>query len=988
MSSSDNIGLALDIKTEDIKKFIAELRAADRAAAEVERQMKAMAREIEMAEKAANKYSAEGIRKAAQKQIDDSKYREAVKAQKVAMSSESAPKFDNAQLALNGFDDTLKNLGEAGASAGSSMGGLATKLGAVGAAAGVALGILTAVAAATAAAGVGLFDFVHNATLTADRMDDLAAKTGTTTEFLSRMKFAAKMSGVEIEQLHVAMTTVTERAASAPEAFTAWGLSAKNANGSFKDTETLVREVSDRMAQLDSTAQRSALAMDLFGKPGKELVPLFERGSAGLKEFGDQADKLGITVSTAGGQLAAKFNDTLDATLMSLDGVKRQLATAFMPLFIKAFEAGQGVLARFSEWIQKNHKAVEAFARGAMAFLLKAFALFIDVGSKASYVAQGLVSIFTTRLNGAFAAARLVAEDAAGAASKLADQLSSGAAVADSQATPSAHRQAEAHAQAAMAIKSHSVALKTLDEYQAGAIEGSEQLRQALEGKKAISIDGARREVEMAEQTARMQRKVIDGWIAQSDEAVATIDGVTAAMNSAEGSLARQKAAYDERNVAMIEAGMGRRVAAIRQEQDAAVAADRAVIASAQARLRAAKDALEKNESSAKESAERVEKARQTLNTLYIDDLKRREYAVKHAFDVEVEASERAFKKEEESEKRRSDAAKRQINSALSADSFYGQFDVLMGAWGTYYARRNDLSRDADEEMLRSLQAKTREMASTITSGIIGAFKTLMSELGRVGDVETETRQRIAIKSVQNVAKNSKKTGEVVESYVTNVTEAQIQAYEKMGKKVEVVSETTSMHVVTLNEAMLSTAKKLAISVGEIVAEQVIRFGVQKLLEAAFEKASGASKIATQAAVASATAYATYAALPPLAGLMAGEAYGTVMAMEALLPMAKGGLVTGGVPGKDSVPAVLMPGEFVLPAWLVDDIRTGRSPSTSGPVDAAPMPRGAASDRGASPVTQNLLAFTTSRAQFRRLERDIFEPEQRRRKRAGAIIVG
>jgi len=40
----------------------------------------------------------------------------------------------------------------------------------------------------------------------------------------------------------------------------------------------------------------------------------------------------------------------------------------------------------------------------------------------------------------------------------------------------------------------------------------------------------------------------------------------------------------------------------------------------------------------------------------------------------------------------------------------------------------------------------------------------------------------------------------------------------------------------------------------------------------------------------------------------------------------KGGLVTGGKPGEDSVPAMLTPGEFVLPRETVDDIRSGRGP--------------------------------------------------------------
>ena len=46
--------------------------------------------------------------------------------------------------------------------------------------------------------------------------------------------------------------------------------------------------------------------------------------------------------------------------------------------------------------------------------------------------------------------------------------------------------------------------------------------------------------------------------------------------------------------------------------------------------------------------------------------------------------------------------------------------------------------------------------------------------------------------------------------------------------------------------------------------------------------------------------------------------------------LSRGGLVSGGTPGTDSVSALLMPGEFVLPKSTVDSIRQGKPPPTPG----------------------------------------------------------
>lgn len=70
----------------------------------------------------------------------------------------------------------------------------------------------------------------------------------------------------------------------------------------------------------------------------------------------------------------------------------------------------------------------------------------------------------------------------------------------------------------------------------------------------------------------------------------------------------------------------------------------------------------------------------------------------------------------------------------------------------------------------------------------------------------------------------------------------------------------------------------------------------------------------------------------PVVGLAVGVAAGlaalaAISALKADLPAPKefaaGGLVTGGTPGRDSVPAVLTPGEFVLTKKQTDELRMG-----------------------------------------------------------------
>ena len=80
---------------------------------------------------------------------------------------------------------------------------------------------------------------------------------------------------------------------------------------------------------------------------------------------------------------------------------------------------------------------------------------------------------------------------------------------------------------------------------------------------------------------------------------------------------------------------------------------------------------------------------------------------------------------------------------------------------------------------------------------------------------------------------------------------------------------------------------------------------------------------------------ASFAGMGPWGFLLAGAAIAGFIGMIVALVSSikgfnKGGLVTGGSPGRDSVPAMLTPGEFVLTKSTVDSIRKGAAPRRPG----------------------------------------------------------
>ena len=187
--------------------------------------------------------------------------------------------------------------------------------------------------AAVLAGGALGATLVRNVANAADELAKLSAKTGVAVEDLSRLQYAADLSGVSNEQLSGALSKLSKSMADASigggeaaGAFDAMGISVKNADGTLKSQLAILQEVADKFQGYTDGASKSALAMRIFGEAGTNLVPLLNGGASGIKAMADESDRLGNTLKTSTAIAAEQFNDNLTRLSISLGGVGRQIA--------------------------------------------------------------------------------------------------------------------------------------------------------------------------------------------------------------------------------------------------------------------------------------------------------------------------------------------------------------------------------------------------------------------------------------------------------------------------------------------------------------------------------------------------------------------------------------------------------------------------------------------------------------------------------------
>lgn len=223
------------------------------------------------------------------------------------------------------------------------------RVAAVGAAVGTALGAAFVGAARSITSGIS------SALNSADQLNKASQQIGITVEKLSALSFAADLSGVSLETLTSSMSrlsrsmqeAITNNTSTAARTFQALGISAADAAGQFRPTVEVFGDLADRFARIQDGAGKTALAMNIFGRSGAQLIPLLNQGRAGLAEATAEAERLGLVIGTNTARAAEKFNDTLRVLGRVKDGIVASMAERLLPTLQRAADM-------FLRWTQES----------------------------------------------------------------------------------------------------------------------------------------------------------------------------------------------------------------------------------------------------------------------------------------------------------------------------------------------------------------------------------------------------------------------------------------------------------------------------------------------------------------------------------------------------------------------------------------------------------------------------------------------------------
>jgi hypothetical protein len=220
---------------------------------------------------------------------------------------------------------------------------------------------------------------VVSGTEAADQLGKFAQQSGIAVDDLSRLAYAAELSSIDTETLahHLALLSkgMGEAAAGSghgASAFRTLGVEVTDGAGRLRDTNEVLLEVASRFAEFEDGAAKAALAQAIFGKHGEVMIPLLNKGAAGLRAAGEEAARFGLVVTEDAAKAADELGDNFDR--MELLGrsfalsVAQELNPALTDLSTSFLDT-----ATASGGLNDGAKVVSASLKGLASIALGAF---------------------------------------------------------------------------------------------------------------------------------------------------------------------------------------------------------------------------------------------------------------------------------------------------------------------------------------------------------------------------------------------------------------------------------------------------------------------------------------------------------------------------------------------------------------------------------------------------------------------------------------
>lgn len=218
--------------------------------------------------------------------------------------------------------------------------------------------LVPALGAITGAATIaGIAALANNWGKLGSEIDRTSSILGMSTKELQQYQAAAKLAGLSAEDMNGSLKSLGDtledaaynRNSQALILMNQLGISLTRTKTGAVDATRALRQVAEAIARQGGNVQAQRLIARTFGV--EQLLPMLQKGAAGIEQYVAQARALGSVMGGDQIQAAKDYAQNVVKLDLAIDGLKASIGNALIPVL-------SPLLAQLSEWVTKNRDLI------------------------------------------------------------------------------------------------------------------------------------------------------------------------------------------------------------------------------------------------------------------------------------------------------------------------------------------------------------------------------------------------------------------------------------------------------------------------------------------------------------------------------------------------------------------------------------------------------------------------------------------------------
>ena len=197
---------------------------------------------------------------------------------------------------------------------------------------------LGAMAAPFVGAGLGIFKLAKSTADAEEQLGKMSKRLGISVEEFSKLKTVAYFADISVDELGMRLGQLSRHIVDASNGvgessilFKKMGIEVEDSSGNIRNMSGILSDIAEKFKGYDGGAAKAALANELFGRGGNELIPM-------LNSLNESLAKTSSTMTKENVKSAFEFNDNLKKMTLNITVLKQKIGNELIPTLNTLFD--------------------------------------------------------------------------------------------------------------------------------------------------------------------------------------------------------------------------------------------------------------------------------------------------------------------------------------------------------------------------------------------------------------------------------------------------------------------------------------------------------------------------------------------------------------------------------------------------------------------------------------------------------------------------